>query len=399
MQLYLQYGHGMMAHTRQLLTDWGGGGVILSPRDLNEEQLRRMASQVLATGSEPLLDPQCFARDADHHRLLSHAYWDIIRSRATGAFLGGAGTASLLAALAALGNSLGVRRHILPGILANPVNEDWFAMQEAVIAEAPAHYGDSPLIATVAMSSDAMNDEAQIEAVIERAKTWNVQGFYVVAETPTPYLVDAPIWLADLMLLTSGLKLLDRDVIVGYANHQLLCLAAAGVDTIASGTWLNVRAFPPEKFYAVDEDQISRRAIWYYCPHALSEYKLQFLDIAQRAGTLGAMAPHASHGSLYAAPLFAGPQPSTVNWGEQNAFRHYLTCLRAQVRDSRAVTFDATLDAHRQLLSTAETALVNFRANGVFGQDREFSNYVDVNRSALTLFERARGARMRRSWR
>jgi hypothetical protein len=75
-----------------------------------------------------------------------------------------------------------------------------------------------------------------------------VPGFYVIAETPSAYLVENPVWLANL-LIVSGLKLLGRSVLVGYCNHQMLGLAATKADVIASGTWLNVRAFPPEKFY------------------------------------------------------------------------------------------------------------------------------------------------------
>ncbi len=39
MNLYLQLGHGMMEHCRHLISRWGGGTVILSPRDLSPDQL------------------------------------------------------------------------------------------------------------------------------------------------------------------------------------------------------------------------------------------------------------------------------------------------------------------------------------------------------------------------
>ena len=34
MELHLQFGFGMMEHCRHLLTEWGSGTVVLSPRDL-----------------------------------------------------------------------------------------------------------------------------------------------------------------------------------------------------------------------------------------------------------------------------------------------------------------------------------------------------------------------------
>ena len=250
MQMYLQFGHGMMAHTRALISNWRSGGAILSPRDLTPAQLQRVAADVIQARGEPLLDPQCYSTQADHYRLTTHTYWNVIRQHPNEVFQGGVHTAELLRELSAVSRTLNVRRHILPQPIAATVNEDYLAACEAVIDEAPQHFGPNPFLATIALSNAALLDETQIENLIERARRWNsVSGFYVVAETPGSYLVDNPVWLANLLILVSGLKLLGKYVLVGYSNHQMLCLAAANVDSFASGTWLNVRAFPPGKFF------------------------------------------------------------------------------------------------------------------------------------------------------
>lgn len=399
MQMFLQFGHGMMAHTRELLSEWRSGAAILSPRDLTEPQLKRVAADVVKTGAEPLLDPQCYSTQADHYRLTKHAYWAVISQYPNEVFLGGVRTAELLAALALLNQSLGIERHILPAPLAAAVNDDYLAACEAIMEEAPNHFGTNPTLATIALSSAAVRDELQVENLIERARTWtNVDGFYLVAETPGAYLVDDPVWLANLLTLASGLRLLGKHVVVGYSNHQMLCLAAGKIDAIASGTWLNVRAFPPEKFFTPTEEEISRRATWYYCPHALSEYKLPFLDIALTAGILDQMRPDPKLGSKYADPLFQGLSPSTVSWGEQDAFRHYLTCLRGQALLIRQNSFVAAYDDIMQLLDVAEGVLRVLRREGVSGQDRDFSPFIDVNRAALTRFRAARGQQLQRNW-
>jgi hypothetical protein len=210
--------------------------------------------------------------------------------------------------------------------------------------------------------------------------------------------VDNPIWLSNLLILASGLKLLGKSVVVGYSNHQMICLAAAKVDAIAAGTWLNVRAFPPAKFFTPTEEEISRRATWYYCPQALSEYKLPFLDIALTAGQLNLMRPDPALGSKYADPLFQGLPPSTVSWGEQDAFRHYLTCLRAQALRISPASFLAAYDDLTQMLDSAELLLRVLRREGVSGQDRDFFPFLDVNRAALTRFRAARGQQLQRFW-
>lgn len=133
MQLYLQFGYGMMDHTMTLLKEWGGGGVILSPRDLEESQMIRVASAVKSLGAEPLLDPQCYLRDADHARLTNHRYWQTYQACSTATLLGGSGARDVSASLGMLNRALGVRRHILPGLLAQPISEDWFLVHERFI--------------------------------------------------------------------------------------------------------------------------------------------------------------------------------------------------------------------------------------------------------------------------
>jgi hypothetical protein len=388
----------MMDHTVTLLEEWGGGGVILSPRDLEEDQLARVAAQVSEVGAEPLLDPQCYLHDADHRRLTAHTYWKTYKACSTANLVSGSGARAVVAKLRELNRTLGVRRHILPGLLGPAVTEDWFVVHERFLEAGALEFPGEPLIATIALSDDAVHDEAQVEAVIERAAEWPVAGYYLVVETPSVYLVEDPVWLANVLILASGLKLLRRSVLVGYSNHQMLCLAAGNVDVIAAGTWLNVRAFPIEKFYAPEEDEVSRRTTWYYCAQTLSEYKLLFLDLALRNGVLDLMRPDPALGSSYADPLFSGAAPSTVRWGEQSAFRHYLTCLRAQCQGVTASSFADAMAVQTQLLDSAEALLRKLRAAGVYGNDRDFSQVLDTNRAGLITFERARGPRLRREW-
>jgi len=398
MQTYLQIGHGMMAHTKELLGRWGGGGAILSPRDLEQAQICRLAADVTAAGGEPLFDPQCYVRTADHENLIAHTYWEQIRNHATGAFTGGPGTDALLAAIAALSAAAGIHTHILPGCLADPVDDVWLDAQAALISVARKHYGNEPLLATIALSSAALRSEDQLEAIVDGATEWDVQGYYLVAEVPSGYLVDDPVWMGNLLILASGLKLHGRRVVAGYSHHQMLCLAAANVDQIACGTFLNVRAFDTSKFFERDSDDISRRTTWYYSPETLSEYKLPFLDIAMTCGLLGTLRPSTRFARDYSDPLFAGAQPSTVGWKETEAFRHYLDILHQQSEEARKATFDDTIDACQKQLDHAESLMRPLAKQGIRGQDRDFANLVDVNRAALARLVAARGPRLRRKW-
>jgi hypothetical protein len=103
---------------------------------------------------------------------------------------------------------------------------------------------------------------------------------------------------------------------------------------------------PPAKFVSAYEDEIKQRTTWYYCPQALSEYKVPFLDIAHRLGVLGLMAPPEDLDGGYVENLFSGAQPSTVGFTGQAAFRHYLHALKGQTLEADQTSFDTALDSH-----------------------------------------------------
>jgi hypothetical protein len=397
MKLYLQFGHGMMQHCRTLLSSWGGGTVILSPRDLSEEQLVRLGSDLVnIPGGEVILDPQFYLPHSDHQKLCNHRYWPT--NYETAAFWQSSALSKLLNSLRQLNNDVCCSRFLLPGLFASTIDDDWLETERVILDHARDMCGDSSLICTIAISAAVAKDAGQIASLIERAESWKAPAYYVVCEHPNGYLVDDPNWIANVLDLSSGLRLGGSQVILGYCTHQMLCAAAAKVTAIASGTWMNVRSFPPEKFRATYDDEIKQRATWYYCPQALSEYKIQFLDIAHRLDLLHLMAPPPELDGGYVTNLFTGAQPSTVDFGEQSAFRHYLHALHEQVRSINEESFDSVLAQCELTLASAETLLAKFRTFNIKGQMRDFSELADVNRAGLSLFSALRGAVMKRKW-
>jgi hypothetical protein len=398
MELYLQFGYGMMDHCRVLLSSWSGGTAILSPRDLTDDQLRRLGTDIGAIpGAKTLLDPQFYLPHSDHKKLCEHDYWP--KDYETTGFWQGPPLSCLIRDLSKLNRDIGCRRMILPGLFADAIDDDWLETQRAVLEESRAIHKELSLIATIALSAEAVQNTEQVSLLLERAETWKADAYYVVCQHPNgQYLVEDPNWLANVLDISVGLRLYGAEVILGYCTHQMLLGAAAKVAALASGTWMNVRSFPPEKFNTAYEDEIKQRTTWYYCPQALSEYKIPFLDIAHRLGLLGLMAPPANLDGGYVANLFSGAQPSTVGFTEQAAFRHYLHAFRAQTMGIDQTSLDTALGSYQRTLDDAEKLLQRLRGSNVSGQLRDFNQIVDVNRAALGLFTSLRGPILRRMW-
>lgn len=398
MELYLQFGYGMMDHCRTLLRSWGGGSVILSPRDLTDTQLVRLGTDLVGIpGGEVMLDPQFYLPHSNHQKLCNHGYWP--KDYATSPFWQGTALVSLLRELQQLNTDVGCNRFLLPGLFATTIDDDWLETQRAILEGARSIGFNDTLICTIAISADAARDADQVALLIERAESWKSPAYYVICEHPNgKYLVDDPNWVANVLDLSAGLKLGGSEVILGYCTHQMLIAGASKVTAIASGTWMNVRSFPPEKFIATYDEEIRQRATWYYCPQAFSEYKIPFLDIAHRLGLLQLMAPLPEYDGGYVTNLFSGAQPSAVGFGEQDAFRHYLHAMHQQARLIDQETFDSAVADYESSLNRSESLLTRLRGANINGQLRDFAEIVDVNRAGLGLFSALRGAVMRRQW-
>lgn len=398
MELYLQFGYGMMQHCRHLISAWGGGTVVLSPRDMSDKQLRTLSSEITdLAGGRVLLDPQFYLPHADHERLCSHAYWPSDYN--TGAFFQGRTLRDLLQKLLDLNEAVGANKIILPGLLASSIDDDWLETERAVLEVARELAGEHPVITTIALDADTTRNQDQIATLLDAAPGWKADGFYIVCEHPGgDYLVRDPNWLSNVLDLAAGLRLSGAEVILGYCNHQMLAASVVRANAICSGTWMNVRSFPPDKFRNAYEDEIRQRTTWYYCPQALSEYKIPFLDIAQRQRLLSRMAPPPELDGGYSQRLFEGPQPTTVGFSEQLAFRHYLHALRGQVEALEHESYDESHAAQDNLLTEAEELLRTLSRAGIRGQQRDFLEAVDVNRAALALLDSFRGPILRRRW-
>ena len=397
MKLMLQFGYGMMDLSKELLKTWGGGGVILSPRDLDDDQLLAFSKQVnKLPGSFCLLDPQHYNPSANHERLVAHDFWPA--SYNTGSFWSGNAHLEHLRKVAETNDLLGTSQIIAPGPLLKRGDSNWRGKLRAIVDGFKKVAADREYYLTIALSEDRALSSDFIHELLDELEQLDAFGVYVVAEHPkNAYLVDDSDWVANLLDLVAGCRLQGKEVLLGYCNHQMLIAGCAGANHIASGTWLNVRAFAVGKFDQADDEDESRKTTWYYVPQALSEFKVKDLDNAHKRKALNAFRPDKKYGSRYADPIFLGPQPTTVA-KERAAFAHYLHCLKFQAEEIQKGTFIETVSAYEKGLKDSESALEKIHNIGIRGSYKDFEDIFNINRIALKELVETRGPILERKW-
>jgi len=396
MNLYLQFGHGMMGLCESLTEKWGGSTTILSPRDLKHSQMVSFTKRLAKLNGRVAIDPQFYMPHADHVRLTTHSFWP--DDYQTSLFSSSEIRRMLNDLKTNYNDAFSSSFFILPNAYCSEVNDIWYDYNTEIINCAKLLNISQPIFITLCLSHDVICSEEQVHLILEYLEEWDIDGCYIIAEPPkNSYLVENPLWLINLLDLCAGIKQLSKSIVMGYCSHQMLCLALSQVDAIASGNWLNVRSFNTEKFYIAD-DSISRRSTWYYCPQALSEYQITYLDVAQRVGKIDELRTHSSFNSPNSDVLFSGVQPSSVNFNEREAFMHYLQCLKIQAINSSKSTYLDTRESLKIQLETASTLLSYLISSGVRGRNRDFSKVLDINLSAIDVFDQMRGIMQNYRW-
>jgi hypothetical protein len=283
---------------------------------------------------------------------------------------------------------------ILPSIIGNYQGSQFKSFIEETIQEANKVFDGYHLIQTIALDAEYVRNEDEMEALLEWLTSLDIDEFYIVAENPTGYRLEDPIWIGNLMTFCGGLKLSQKKVILGYGNHQYLPFACTGIDTLMSGTYLNVRHFTKEKF--IKDDTQKNKSRWYYAPQTFSEYKIIYLETAYNAGIINKLASQPVN--TYAQPLFSGTSPSLINWPEGHAHKHYLWELQKQCSQFSHANYNESFDFAEKYLKRAASNRTELERIGVRAETRSTEAVVDPLLSGLAKLNISRGSQLTRNW-
>jgi hypothetical protein len=169
--LYHQFGHGMMGLCRDLVRSWAGGTVILSPRDLKRQQLVKLSDEIrVLPGGQVVVDRQFYVPRSDHHRLTAHDYWP--DSYPTNGFFGGPGMQTLMSTVLQFNRDLGCAAFILPGLMATTIDDVWLATLRSTAEHAATMNAGMPLYAAVALSSDSVRNGGGFKMYSPSSRRW-----------------------------------------------------------------------------------------------------------------------------------------------------------------------------------------------------------------------------------
>jgi hypothetical protein len=385
MLFLLQQGHGMMELDKDFLADHGQSGVILSPRVYNQGQVERHSEEILALGGQLLFDPQFYEPRTNIERIVNYPYWHGLDFDSSD-FIIHSAQAFCERVINYQIESLDVSKVIIPGRYTNSADGYWRDLQSKFSEVANTLNTGRQLYSTVAIGPDVVLSGELFDTVIDEIILYPVNGIYLVFRPPLDsFLIENDLFLYSLLDGLLSIAVSGKDIILGYSNQQNLIYAAAGVSTIASGNFRNVRHFNPTMFYAEEPEVITRRT-WYYDSNTLSEFRLENMQLAIRRGFGKYFGPSCEH----CEPLLRSG--AIAPWSEPQAFRHYLHEMHRQW-----LAFSTAARRERSLAVTeffnnvkARTEELN-RNHFTFG-DRAFNNAIDPCLNALTSFgaDRAR---------
>ncbi|MGG0451678.1 hypothetical protein ABEY82_14985 [Priestia megaterium] len=376
MSFYLQQGYGMMGINKEFADKVDNLGVILSPRSLQKntkiENLEKHAHQLKKKNVKIMFDPQFYVPRTNMEKILKFPYFKDLEY-STVDFNSTYAKQFCKNVLDYQIQNLNVDELIIPNIFTNSPTDDWFNIQEYLIEGALESGYSFGKYLTLSLGPDFVKNKESFDELISRCTLYDVEGYYIVLKSPKDYLIDDEEYLYSLLDAFISLNLSGKKVILGYSNQQCLIYGAAGVTSIASGNFRNVRSFDPEIFFDDDESEdIKRKGIWYYDGNTFSEFKIPQLSLAYRRGLREYFGPHCD----YCSNLLKSENPANVPWKEGEAFKHYLFELRNQWISTQNIKVNERIDYIIKLLENVEETIITLKDSGFRLGSRAFDDKV-----------------------
>ena len=251
---YIQHGYGKSNKIDDVVARGSVHGVILSPGHEDTPTLESSAAAYAAAGLDVLVDPQSYIYSTRPKGTLRfHARNGVDLSKMSWA---GSATSVLadISKVEELGLRLGLNaRMIAPSPYHASFGDYWMPTALQYARTAASEWRSRDVLATIAISQDALADWAIVEEWLDAATTLDVAGFYLVvsrSDTSYPPVPWNPRLLANLLRVIHTLSVVNGfEVIWGYADVDGLLGLAVGANGMAAGWSYSLRQFSIDRYF------------------------------------------------------------------------------------------------------------------------------------------------------
>ncbi len=295
-----------------------------------------------------------------------------------------------------INQKMGLDNIILPGHYIKNVDEKTLSVLRDCVSAIKGCHKDVYL--TLCLHDQFFRNDCQYNRLTALVEKSEVSGIYLLPErNDDDYFSEDPVWLCRLMELCADIKCVGKQVIVGYANHQMLLLSVAYADVIAAGKGRTTRSFRMSSFKRREEGDFgfAHPKPSYYCPQAFTEFSLKYMDLAHKKEVLPLMAPVDITSIKPVEMLFASGSPVSSGYRLQDGYLHYINAMCQQsAAASSEDSFESRMKWHLDRLKEAEDLLVVLHKHGVRGLLKDYLKYIGIARSALQTFSESRGVQL-----
>jgi hypothetical protein len=100
----------------------------------------------------------------------------------------------------------------------------------------------------------------------------------------------------------------------------------------------------------------------------------------------------------YSNVLFEGELPSSTNFNKSDSIKHYLHCLKRQCENHIQSSYAQTHGEISVYLATASMLIRGLRSLKIRGQQRDFSDIIEVIEAAVSIFDIEYGFVLAQEW-
>ena len=218
MELFLQMGYGMQESSKTLLSQWGGGNIIVSPVNIGQKPLEKYAKDIHAIGGKLYFDPQIFYPHNPNSNLKEYDYWP------QGTLSDDSTLIAIFHYLLELNNKIGAEAIILPSTKFNEESAYKVLKQLSVGANYFRKKTSKQLYATLCVASETIRNQTFLENIIDSIIKLDVDGYYLIIQPANgEYINTDTLWgIGFLKLAWLRLKLHQRQNYLILVQKKLL---------------------------------------------------------------------------------------------------------------------------------------------------------------------------------